>query len=140
MQTDAPRKDTEVLEGMYPPLPPVEVGEWVRFEESGWPEVDYIRVDRMTAKLIYANGMRFSREHGAYFDVGVYDAYAGRIRKITKEDHSAIAALYAKGTLSEGQAARATGLDRVTLRKMADDLILSGAVAPAAQEGEKANG
>lgn len=112
-------------ESMYPPLPPVEVGEWVRFEESGWWEVDYIRIERITDKLIYADGGRFSREHGAVFLVGIYDAYAGRIRKITEADHPRIAKLYADGVLSEGQAARATGLDRVALRKMADELEVS---------------
>jgi hypothetical protein len=31
--------------------------------------------------------------------------------------------LYVEGTLSEGQAAKATGLDRVSLRKLADDQV-----------------
>ncbi len=109
---------------MYPPLPPVEVGEWLRYEKSGDWEVDYIRVERITAKLIYAEGMAFSREHGALFDVGVYDAYAGRVRMITAEDHPRIAKLYADGEMSEGQAARATGLHRIDLRKLADDAAL----------------
>ncbi|SCB30681.1 hypothetical protein [Rhizobium lusitanum] len=36
--------------------------------------------------------------------------------------------LHVEGTLSEGQAAKATGLGRIDLRKAADDLINSGAV------------
>ncbi|RVP13103.1 hypothetical protein CN085_19520 [Sinorhizobium meliloti] len=36
--------------------------------------------------------------------------------------------LHVEGVLSEGQAAKATGLYRIDLRKAADDLINSGAV------------
>jgi len=36
--------------------------------------------------------------------------------------------LHVEGVLSEGQAAKATGLNRIDLRKAADDLINSGAV------------
>lgn len=75
---------------MYPDLGPVEVGETLSFTASDMWWSDYIEVERMTKKLIYAGGMAFSRENGALFEVGGYDAYAGRVRKLTDDDRAEI--------------------------------------------------
>jgi hypothetical protein len=84
---------------MYPEIGPVEVGEWVRYESSGDPDHHFVQVAAMTKKLIYVDGftgfgvgpngrVAFSREHGALFEVGCYDAYAGRLRKLTDADRA----------------------------------------------------
>ena len=82
--------------GMYPPLPPVEVGEWLRFDSSGDPDHDFVQVDRLTKKLIWCGKEKFSREHGALLvEIGLYDAYAGRVRKLTPENKVELDALLA---------------------------------------------
>jgi len=90
------------MHSMYPPLPPVEVGEWLRYQESGCPPdvYEFVQVERLSAKLIHADGLRFSREHGALFEVGVYDAYAGRVRKITDADKPALEKFLAEAATS----------------------------------------
>ena len=71
---------------LYPQLPPVEVGEWLRLEQSDAWFPQFVQVERLTPKLIHAGGMTFSREHGAAYDgFGIYDAYAGRVRKLTTD-------------------------------------------------------
>lgn len=88
---------------MYPPLGPVSVGDWLRYESSGDPEHHYVQVAALSRKLIYVDGfagfdvgpngrLAFSREHGALFEVGCYDAYAGRLRRLTEADRAALAA------------------------------------------------
>lgn len=80
------------MESMYPDLPPVEVGETLRYFEPGDPDRTpyYVKVTRLTKKLIYVDGLTegcaFSREHGAYFDVGCFNAYSGYVRKLTPDD------------------------------------------------------
>lgn len=66
----------------------------------GDPDHHYVQVTRLTKKLIYVDGftepVAFSREHGALFDVGCYDAYAGRLRKLTEADRAELAARQAR--------------------------------------------
>lgn len=76
------------------------------------------------------------QKYGKYGHAGSYSRQAGACPHCARMG-GLIVRLLAEGTLSEGQAAKATGLDRITLRKMVDDLINSGAVrepynAPAA--------
>lgn len=73
---------------MYPPLGPVKAGDMLRFEASGDPDAYLVTVSRVTEKLIYVDDgwsdgkpAAFSREHGAMFMTGHYDAYAGRLRQ-----------------------------------------------------------
>lgn len=75
---------------MYPPLGPVQVGDFLRLESSGDWETHIVKVERLTKKLIYIEGCAdgFSREHGAVFDVGCYDAYAARLRPLSAEDRA----------------------------------------------------
>lgn len=80
---------------MYPPLGPVEIGEWLRFEASDDWRHHFVQVSRLTKKLIWIDEgwdndapIAFSREHGAMFTPFMYDAYAGRLRKLTDEDRA----------------------------------------------------
>ena len=79
---------------MYPELGPVEVGEWLRYESSGDPDHYFLRVSRLTKNLIWVDDFNddgaaaFSREHGALFVVGMFDAYAGRVRKLADADRA----------------------------------------------------
>jgi hypothetical protein len=41
--------------------------------------------------------------------------------------------LHAEGVLSEGQAAKATGLHRIGIRKIVDEMIIAGTATPPTQ-------
>lgn len=60
-----------------------------------------------------------------YGQMGHGKAYPGELRLNVTGMRDLIIKLHAEGVLSEGQAAKATGLHRITIRKLADALELS---------------
>ena len=89
---------------LYPPLPPVEVGEWLRYESSYDPDHGFVQVERLTPQLLHACGGKFSREHGAeYVGFGLYDAYVGRVRKLTAEDRAELGTILAEQAAGNDQ-------------------------------------
>ena len=75
---------------LYPPLGPVEVGEWLVYENS-YQDREFVQVERLTPKhLVLVGGdHQFSREHGAQWSPpAMYDAYLGRVRKPTSKEQA----------------------------------------------------
>lgn len=67
------------------------------------------------------------KKYGAHGHNGAYTRNPGPCTDCERM-RAYLVRLHVEGVLSEGQAAKATGLYRVDLRKAADDLINSGAV------------